>query len=814
MLESMWREIRLSARALRRSPGFALAAVVTLAVGIGATTAVFSVVYSVLVRPLPFPGADRLVRIVQVLESREPGQEPTRAGLSPNQFVELTERATSFSAIGTYGHAAATLTGIGTSARVLGAGIAPGLFAGLGVAPLLGRALEPADGESGADPVVVLGHGAWIQYFGGDRAVVGSRIVLDGTPTRVVGVMPAGFGFPSLAGPYMTRNTAGDFEDAPEYWTPMKPMTRMPETNGFSIFQAFAVLRPGVARERAEAEVRSLTPPLNGQRLPVHLVPARSEMTRPVRRVLLLFQGGVALLLLIACVNVVNLLLARATGRRGELGIRVALGVSGGRLVREGLAEALLLSLAGGVLGCLLAYGMVAVMRTLPPNVLPRLHEIRVDGVVLAFAAALSIACGLAVGLFTGLRVLRSAPRASLRAAGDASAGFVLARPSSLLVVAEVAMAMMLVTSAGLLVHSVVRLATIDPGYEPQGLVSFRVSLPAARYADRDAQLRLYRDLAARLDAEPGVDSVAATNASLTATGAAIGFWPLTIDGATTDEAHVIYRQVSPAYFATLDAPLVHGRELRDADLGPKATSVVVNEAFAREFFGTTNAVGRRFSYWEWPSLDVVGVVRDIRPTLDSQQPGPTMFLPPDTVVGLRQLTVVVRTSLAPPAVSAAARAALRAVDPQLALYDAAPVDELLQMGSASPRLYGFVSMFSAVTGLGLAAIGLYGLLSYVVSLRTREFGIRIALGAERGPLVRGVVRQGLSVAGAGLVIGLAGAMWVARSLEALLFGITPQDGATFATVTAVFLTAAVAACYVPSRRATRVDPVIALRAE
>jgi predicted permease len=367
----MWNDIRLAARGLRRNPGFAATAVVILALGIGTTTSVFSVVYGVLLRPLPFPAADRLVQIVQILESKsdDAATVPARVGLSPEQFVQLQEHSRTLAAIGTYGHASRTLTDIPTAALLNGAGVAPSLFAGLGVRPFLGRTFADEDGDEGADPVVILSHRVWVTYFGRDESVIDTRVTLDGERVRVVGVMPEGFGFPSLASASGSRNSAGELEDAPEFWLPSRPFTRLGPSQGFSIFMSFALVREGVKIERATTEVRSLLPPLpDGRKLPVELISARHEMGRRVSNALTVFQLGVALLLLVACVNVTNLLLARAAHRHRELAIRVALGASRFRITRDALAESLLLAIAGGMAGVALAYAIVSAIPTLPPH--------------------------------------------------------------------------------------------------------------------------------------------------------------------------------------------------------------------------------------------------------------------------------------------------------------------------------------------------------------------------------------------------------------------------------------------------------------
>jgi predicted permease len=816
-MESLIRDFRFAIRSLARNPGFTAVGVLTLALGIGATTTVFSVVYGVLLRPLPFPAADRFVEIVQVMPDRETGGT-FRAGLTADQFLNLQEHSKLLQGIGIFGgYAPRTLTGIRVPARLSGAIFDAQVFDGLGVQPLLGRTLRLEDSEPGADPVVVLAERTWRTYFNRDPAILETRITLNDVPTRVVGIMPEAFTFPSLASETMSRNSAGELEDAPEFWLPGGRFQRVGKATGFSIFQAHAVLKPGVSHEQALAEVRSLIGPLPDNRvLPVELVNARTEMAERASRALAIFQLGVVLVLLIACVNVVNLLLTRAAGRRRELAVRMALGASRSQLVREGTAEAVVLSMAGGVLGCLLAFLLVTALRTLPPHVFPRLHEIHVDGTVLGFALVLSIVTGLSVGLLSALRVANASVMSQLRPiilhASAAVAGVRL-RPSKVLVVAEIAATVVLLTAGGLLVNSFVRLVRVDLGYDPRDVVSLQVSLPKARYGTPESTQRFYREVSDRFRGLPGVRTVAATGSSLLFSQE-VGFYPLTIDGTqATLKTEIGIRRVSPNFFQTLRVPLAEGREFRDDDWSPTPTKVIVNRTFARAHFPTMSPIGHRVTWSRWQDLEIIGVAADTRQRRDGdfQQ---SFYLPLEADGPAASLVVLLRSERETDDVVTAARRILANVDPQVAAYNAASVEEILKHSAASPQLYSFVALACALLALALAVIGLYGVLSYSVGSRTHEFGIRIALGAEARAVRWQVVRQGLVLTMAGLAIGLAGSYASVQALTSLLFGVTARDMTTF-TVAAVLLVAtAVIACLVPSIRATRVDPVVALRAE
>jgi predicted permease len=616
----------------------------------------------------------------------------------------------------------------------------------------------------------------------------------------------------------MSRNSAGELEDAPEFWLARRRFeAARPGGGGFSIVQAHAILKPGVTYERALAEVRSLIGPLpNGKVHPVELVNERVEMGRRTRPALLIFQLGIVLVLLIACVNVVNLQLTRAAGRRRELAIRMALGASRGRLVREGIAEAIVLAVFGGALGCLLAFALTSALRTLPPHIFPRLRDIHVDGIVLGFSLALSVTTGLIVGLLSALRVARASVLSQLHAPASYSLSAVPGarlRPSNLLVVGEIAAAVVLLVGGGLLVNSFVRLVSVDLGFDARDVVSFKVSLPKNRYPTSQSHQDFYRELSGALRSLPDVQGVSAADYGVT--GSPIGFYPLTIDGrlAATAESEISYRRVSPDYFKTLRIPVIEGREFQDNDWSVTATKVIVNQSFALQHFPNASAIGHRIQWSEWKDLEVIGVVADSRESPDGTIQR-AFYLPLATGGFGDSFTVMVRSPGAPGTLLTAARAVLGRVDPQLAPYDAASLDDVLAHSAASPRLYGLVSLWCALVALALAAIGLYGVLAYSVGSRTHEFGIRIALGADARTVRWRVLRQGLTLSVVGLLVGLAGSYASAQALSSLLFGITPDDLTTFAVAAGLLLMTAVAACLIPSIRATRVDPVIALRAE
>jgi putative ABC transport system permease protein len=539
----------------------------------------------------------------------------------------------------------------------------------------------------------------------------------------------------------------------------------------------------------------------------------QSEGVRDIRAPLLALFAGVGMLLAIACVNIASLLIARAAARAKETALRIALGASRARLLREGVAEVLVVSVAGGACGCLIAYGLTASLQLLPPHVLPRLRDIRVDGVVLAFALGTSVISGLAIGLLSAWRASRSTGVDDLHQhalRGSTHSAPARLRPSNLLVVAEIAAAVVLLTGAGLLVRSFVKLINVDLGYNARGLVTFKVGLPAARYPTEQARRDFYDRFAGEIRRIPRAVSVAGADESLS--GSAVNFYPLSVDGRDVGEAEVRNRGVSADYFRTIGVPILEGRELAREDRSPTPTPTVVNEAFVRRYLAGRSPIGRQIRYSSW-NVQVVGVAANTRNTREDDVE-PTMYLPATHGGFFREVVMYVRTTGDPADVLAATRPLLARLDPQLAAYDSASVEEMLEYSSASPRLYSLVSFACAVVALMLAVIGLYGVLAYSVGARTQEFGIRMALGAESRTVMWQVMRQGLLLTTIGLTAGLGGSYAAARGLSTLLFGITPADVPTFATTGALLTATAVLACLIPSRRATRVDPVIALRSE
>jgi putative ABC transport system permease protein len=799
MIEAIVRDLRFAARGLARTPSFTAAAVLTLAIGIGATTAVFSVVYGVLLRPLPFPTADRLVRVVQILPARG-GGAPGRAGLTLGQIAEWRATSRTLAEIGSYSLTALSLTDVPLPLRLNGATISVPLFRALGVPPLKGRSLAADDEAAGNDHVVLLSHALWMGRFAGSDEILERTLTLGGQPYRVIGVMPPGFGFPSLARPGMSLNADGGLSDAPEFWIPMVKQARPSgrATGGMTLVPTFALLGPGISKQQAAAEANGLMPARADRRFQIELVSAREEQGRDVSRVLLVFQAAVLFVLFIACANVTNLLLARAASRRRELAVRLAIGASRAQIARFAMSESAIIGAAGGVAGCVLAFQAVALIRALPPYVLPRLSEIRVDGVVLALACTVAIGSGLLVGLWTAVRMLRGASLASGRPH----------RPSQILVIAETAAGVLLLAGAALLLGSFVHLTRVDRGLDPAGVFTFRVSLPSRLQAP-SAQYAFHDQLTSTMKGLRGVEAVGGVERAL---GSSSTGFTLIVDGQTT-QAPIEFQAVTPGVFDALRIPL-RGRDFSPADRTETAAAIIVNAGFARRYFDGRDPIGQRIGFQDWRSLEIIGVAADIRPTDAAKETGPMIFMPVELSRGFGAPTYVVRSRMPPATLVPLIREAVAGIDASAVVFDATPLESLLQRQVTTPKFYGLTATGFAGVAVLLAALGLYGVLSYSVTARTRELGIRIAIGASRRRVIVSVMREALAAVFAGVAIGLAGAFYSSRFLEALLFGVRSHDPATLAGVAGVFLSVALVAAYIPARRAARVDPIVALRAE
>jgi putative ABC transport system permease protein len=803
-------DLRYGVRALLRTRGFTAVALATLALGIGANTAIFSVVDAVLLKPLPYARPDRLVRVYQTL----PSQGVDNNGTSYPNYADWAARVRAFEDLGAIRLHDYTLTDRGEPALVVAGTLTSNVFRLLRARPLLGRGLVASDDSAGAAPVAVLTEKLWRQRFGGDPSAVGKTVALDRRLFTVVGVMPASFTTPPEI-------------PVAELWTPLTQdpvFADLRERRGGHYLTVVGRLADGRTREQAQAELASVVSAL-GRAYPkenegwgVRLVPLADSLVSGFRTALLVLLGAVALVFLIACANIANLLLARASSRSREIAIRTALGAGRGRLARQFLTECLVLSLAGGALGVALAYAAMGALRRLLPDDLPRAGEIAVDSRVLIFSLCASVLAALVFGLAPALQTGGTSLSSSLRegSAGSGESGR-RRRLRAALVVAETALSFVLLVGAGLLARSFVRLRETPLGFDPSGVLTAGMSLPRSQY-DQPAQWTgFFSSLVERLRGEPGVQSVAvALPLPLMGGGLNFGF---RVEGRAlppgASEPSANYTAMTPDYFRLMRIPLIRGRLFTEADGADRPKVCVVSADLARLYFPDEDPIGRRLVFGARESVphEIVGVVGNVK------RDGLAVVSRPEMYVPFAQEPwwagyVTVRTSGDPASLAPAVRAHVRALDATLPIEEAQPMTRTVYDSAAQPRFRTTLLAAFGAAALLLAALGLYGVVSYGVGRRTRELGIRVALGAQRGDVLRMILGEGLLLAGIGLAVGLAGALVLTRYLSSLLFEVGRLDPATYAAVAATLLGASLLAGLLPARRATRVDPVTALRQE
>ncbi len=803
MLASIWSDLRFAFRTMARRPLFSLIVVLILGVGLGANAAMFSVVDSVLLEPLPYPEADRLAWMW--------GRTPTgsRNTISAVDYMDYRSTNTAFEELAAYYvfPERYVLTGGDEPEVVLGTQASWNMFRALRVDPVIGRGFVAEDEQPGGGEPIILGYGLWQSRFGGDPDIVGRVLVLDENPYEVVGVMPAGFAFPSWA----------------QLWRPMRMTDPAAQGRGNNNFLLFGRLNPGVSLERAEAEMVAIAAgiaeayPDVKQGWSVSLVSLHEVFVGGVRGVLWLLLGAVGLVLLVACANIAALLLARAAGREGEVAVRVALGASRGRIARQVLTESVILALSGGVLGVAVAYGALEALRDLGAGSLPRLAAIGVDGTALLFTLVISLATGLLFGLAPAFRAPQLDLVQSLKEGhrGQRRAGSLGAQ--NMLVVGQVALSLMLLVGSGLLIRSFLRLQQEDLGFEPQGVLTAQVRLPRTYGPERPVQ-PFYDATLERIRALPGVEAAGAIT-NLPVIG---GFGPWNYVHAEghppatpADRRGATRRVVDEGYFEAMGIALLSGRTFTESD-GPDAPLVmIISRRMAEEFFPDLDPIGRHVvAPFDPPvHVQVIGVVGDVRLGPLGSDMRATMYW------SLRQrarstMNLVVRTRGNPAPLAAALRAAIWSVDPDVPISNLGTMTSVVSASLAQNRFRTLLLGTFAGVALLLAALGLYGVLSQLVGRRTHELGVRMALGADRACLVRWVLRYGMTLAGVGLAIGLGGAAASSQLARGVLFGVQPLDPFTYVATSLCLVIVALAAAAVPAWRATRVDPVESLRSE
>ncbi|MEM7587338.1 MAG: ABC transporter permease [Acidobacteriota bacterium] len=791
------------ARTVRRTPGFAITAVVVTALGIGANTAVFSLTDQVLIRPLPFPESERLVKVWQ----KVPGY--SRMETSALNYRDWVERSTSFQAIAAYHCTAMNLLGIGDPLRLEGTAVTPELFQLLGSPALRGRTFNADDERADAPPVIVLSHSLWQRVLGGDPDVVGQTLRLDDATYTVVGVMPPAFSFPR-------RDVA--------FWLPRRFTEQDFVDRNDNYLEVVARLAPGVSLQQAHAEMTSIATqlasdyPETNSETQARVIALRDELSRKSRLMLTALFGASACVLLIACTNLANLLLARALGRRKELTVRTAIGAGRERLVRQLLTESLTLAAIGGALGFLLATAGVPLLARLVPTSLPIAEATAVDVRVLIFSGLLTLVTGVAFGVLPALRMSRGIDVSGLMEGPRSGLGGRKRRLRSALVTVEVAAAVVLLIMAGLLIRALLRVQAIDPGFRTEGVLTLQTPLPVSQYEVTADRARLYDQILTQVRALPGVES--AGYISFLPMVMRGGIWPVEVAGDTNDQASrtASLRFVTPGYFSALDIDLEAGRDVADTDTEATPMVAVVSRSFADRYWPGQDPLGRHFTFG-FRERTVAGVVGDVRFRGLERQSEPQVYLPhqqvPDgAIIFYMPKSMVVRTSGDPMALVPAIRGIVREADPELPVTRIQPLADIVAAETASRQTQ--IRVLAAFAGLAmlLAGVGIYSLLAFGVSQRTSEIGLRMALGAQRQNVSWMVLREGGVMAAAGAVAGLIAAYLAGRAMQALLFGVRPDDVTTYAAAVTLVLLMTLAGCLVPALRAARVDPTSALKAE
>jgi putative ABC transport system permease protein len=811
-------DIRHALRTARRQPAFSLFLILTLAVGIGANTAVFSVVNGVLLKPLPFARSERLVAVWGRFDP-ESGFNFPQFALSNPEFVDYRQQTRTLEDVSAWSRQTITVGGAGVEPeRVTSAAVTANLFSLLRVTPALGRGFTMDEDRPGGPPAALLGDSYWQSRFGGDRSIVGRSVPLNGVTTTIVGILPPGFTYPGTA---------------TQIWVPIQIDPKNPGNRQGHGIRAVGRLADSVSLEQARAELRTLMVAWKAQYPDIHtghylfIRPLLDDVAGSVRPALVALLAATTFVLLIVCANVASLLLARAEARTREMAIRGALGAGRARLVRLALIESGVFALIGGVLGVGLAAVGVRGLLQIDPSSIPRAGEVGVDARMLAFAAMLSVASALLFGLVPALRgaapALENTLRESSRSA-TAGVGRQLARKA--LVALEVALGIVLVLGATLMLRSLDRLLAVDPGFQASGVLTANIALPRNSYKEGARVEAFYAALMARIRSIPGVQ--AASAASSVPLWSDAGVWDFEIEGRPRprpgemawNAAAVVTRD---EYFETLQIPLARGRALLRSDTARSMPVAIVNEAMAARFFTGEDPIGRRIRVAGVSSADawmtVVGIVRDIRDQGLDTPPRPTYYLAhsqmPVTVEGsYRSMTVLLRVARAPETMIPAVRAAVRELDPALPLFDVQTVDAVIDRSVARPRFTTLLLAVFALVGAILGASGIYGVLAYTVARRTPELGIRRALGAPPERLLMDILLRGMQPVAVGLGAGIIGSLWATRLLETQLFSISPTDPATYAAATAAVLLVSLAACTLPALRALRISPLTALRSE
>ena len=803
-METLFKDLRYGIRSLLKQPAFTLVAVITLALGIGGNSAMFSVVNAVLLRPLQYPESDRIV----VLDGVNPPKGITQSNMSIPDFADWQSQNQVFEHMAGFIAGGVLLNNGEETERVHGTAVTADFFSLFRTPSLHGRTLQADDAQPGREPVAVLSYGLWQRRFGADRNVVGSRVMVSGKSTTIVGVMPPGYDYPAQS----------------EIWAPL-PLDPAKEARDNRFISVIARLKPGANVSLAQTQMDTINQRLaqsyneTNKGWSVRVMKLQERLVGDVRLSLLVLLGAVVFVLLIACANIANLLLARATARHKEFAVRTALGASRWRIIRQLLTESLLLSLMGGALGLMLSVWLTKLLIAISPPNSPRFDEIRPDTRVLIFTITLTVVTGLVFGLAPALQASRSDLTKGLKEGVRGNAGGARSnRLRGLLMVAEIAISFMLLVGAGLLIKSFVRLREVRSGFNADNLLTMRVGIPPGKYRENEARVQFFQQAINRIQSLAGVQK-AGMVLSLPLGGDTFNVWRSYIrEGrpATPEESdNAAYLATTPDYFRTLQVPLIDGRVFSDRDTDNTPKVVIVNETMARRLWPGESPVGKHITIWrdEQFPREIVGVVGETKRSLDDD-PSQQMYVPYAQDASWSSMSFVIRTSGDPASTSPTVRNEIRLLDKGAPVFNVRTMNDLLTTSVAPRRTPMLMLSAFAAAALLLAMIGIYGVTSYYVTQRTQEIGIRMALGAQMSDVLKLVLKGGMALATIGVVAGLAGAFALTRWMTSLLFGVKPTDGLTFIAVAVSLLAAASLACYLPARRASKVDPLVALRYE
>ncbi len=810
-MESLWQDLRYSARILIKKPLFTAVAVFALALGIGSSSAIFSVVNALLLQPLAYANPDRLVSVWETYAKESWGQ---KVPASPANFLDWRDDNRVFDQIAAFRSRNLNVTDRAQSERLQGTVTSASFFTVLGVRPLLGRTFVPEEEQPGKNQVVVVSEGLWQRRFGSDPALIGQTLTIDGERFTVIGIMPASFRFPERTELWLPPR-----DRVPEHKAGATEVTQMRDTR---YLQVIARVKPGLTLAEAKADLDLVAgrlvrqyPDTNGE-WGITIVPLHKQLVGDIQPTLLVLAGAVACVLLIACANVANLQMAQATVREKEMAIRLALGASRGRIIRQLLSESLLLSILGAALGLLLAYWGLKGLVAVSPAELPRSQEIALDGWVLAFTLVVSLLTGVVFGLAPALQTAKVNLNETLKDGGRGSTGGPKRnRLRSLLVASEVALALVLLIGAGLFVSSLVRLQQVEAGFDPSQALTMQVSPTGPRYREEQSQQRFFKQALERIAALPGVKAAGAIDSlPLSGTGARVS---LLLEGRPVDPSQtpmVGGHVVSPDYFRAMGISLLKGRKFAERDDKASLKVALVSRALAERFWPNTDPVGRRIRIEAGdPWMTIVGVVGNVRHQGLNSEPELALYVP-YLQSDWQPSTIVVRTETDPRALAGAIRTEVQAVDREQPVMDIKTLEQHLANSTAAARLNTLLVGGFAGAALLLAIIGIYGVMAYSVNQRTHEFGVRLSLGARPRDIFKLVMQEGIVLALAGITVGLAVAFVAAQFLASLLFGISAADAPTFAVVALLLVAVVMVASFVPARRATRVDPMVALRCE